>query len=162
MWKPLSVCAAYSKPEYVSAGDCARVHVCVCFSSQMSLNRTPSALQIPAATGEHLTSSRLLLDAVKLKVCAGPSVCVCVWLYSEPCQIKTTKQTVRVTQTGEVLCTIAVVSSGLLCLFVCYGKKKQQKQKKDLRYFFICIFYLFAKHKYMHFLWRRNRRGCSL
>lgn len=152
MWKPLSVCAAYSKPEYVSAGDCARVHVCVCFSSQMSLNRTPSALQIPAATGEHLTSSRLLLDAVKLKVCAGPSVCVCVWLYSERCQIKTTKQTVRVTQTGEVLCTIAVVNSGLLCLFVCYGKKKATKTKKRLEVFFYMHLLLICKTQIHAFL----------
>lgn len=60
---PLS---AYSKPLCVSGG------VCVCVSSQMSLNRTPSALRIPAATGEHLTSSRLLLERCQIK-----GVCVC-------------------------------------------------------------------------------------
>lgn len=98
--------------------------MCVCFFfSQMSLNRTPSALRIPAATGEHLTSSRLLLERCQIK-----GVCVCVGLrshvymcvfqhrYSEPCQIKTTKQTVRVTQTGQVPCTMAVVGRELLCL----------------------------------------------
>lgn len=47
----------------------------VCASSQMSLNRNPSALCIPAATGEHLTSSRLLLERCQIK-----GVCVCVGL----------------------------------------------------------------------------------
>lgn len=57
---PLS---AYSKRVCVSGGVC----VCVCVFSQMSLNRTPSALRIPAATGEHLTSSRLLLERCQIK-----------------------------------------------------------------------------------------------
>ena len=60
--------------------------VCVCVSSQMSLNRTPSALRIPAATGEHLTSSRLLLERCQIKgVCVCVCVCVCVWGSEKVC-----------------------------------------------------------------------------
>ena len=78
---PLS---AYSKPVCVSGGVC--VCVCVCVSSQMSLNRTPSALRIPAATGEHLTSSRLLLERCQIKgVCVCVSVCVCVCVGLRKC-----------------------------------------------------------------------------
>ncbi len=112
-----------------------RVCVCVrvCVSSQMSLNRTPSALRIPAATGEHLTSSRLLLERCQIKgvcVCVGLRKCVCVPVLECVCFRGSIQRPVKlkvpnklcVTQTGQVPCMMAVAGLGLLCLCLFVGE----------------------------------------
>lgn len=93
-------------------------------------------------------------------------MCECVYvfqrLYSEPCQIKTTKQTVRVTQTGQVLSVTAEVGLGLLCLYVCVCvcvHKCKEKKRLQQASFCVCIFHLFATKQIHALLWRQNQMG---
>lgn len=108
-------------------------------------------------------------------------VCVCVCFrgsVQKPCQIKTTKQTERVTQTGQGACRMAAVGLGLLRLrlfvtrhrSVCVCEEDADAEKWIL-WHPLFLFCLYTHHSLLHICAKqrgsargtpRSRGGCRV